>query len=510
MALVVNGARGSEVEACCSEAARQGVRPGMPLVEAQSLVRGLKVTAYKPEVDRATLVQWAEACERFSPRVALEDGEPPESLHLDISNLEHLWGSELKLVGQVKSFFTRRGYVVKLAVGETVGAAWAAAHFAISDFGFRISDSGSQSANHNPQSEISLPVQSLRIDEEMALVLRELGIETVGQLMALPRDSLAARFGDGLLRRLDQLTRPEREVIEPRRALAALEASHALEEPTTDRSWILRVLKQLVDRLARQLAARDQGAVFLVCSLHGTNLPPASFRVGLLQPSASPRQLLELIELHLESVQLTGEVNRVELRAAVVGRLGERQGELFAGRWPTDAHQLAVLVNRLSSRLGYERVLRAESRASPIPERAVRWVAAVGRKDKERARRGDKETRRGGDKERRRPSHSPGLPVSLSPGLCPPALPRPLLLYPTPQEMEVVCVVPDGPPQVVWIEKRRERIVECTGPERIETLWWRGPTVRRDYYRVATESGSHLWIFRRLTDDEWFLHGIFA
>ena len=43
---------------------------------------------------------------------------------------------------------------------------------------------------------------------------------------------------------------------------------------------------------------------------------------------------------------------------AVVGRLGERQGELFADRWPTDPHQLAVLVNRLSSRLGSERVLR--------------------------------------------------------------------------------------------------------------------------------------------------------
>ena len=36
------------------------------------------------------------------------------------------------------------------------------------------------------------------------------------------------------------------------------------------------------------------------------------------------------------------------------------------------------------------------------------------------------------------------------------------------------------------------------GPERIETLWWRGPSVRRDYYRVATESGRHLWMFRRL------------
>jgi protein ImuB len=222
-------------------------------------------------------------------------------------------------------------------------------------------------------------------------------------------------------------------------------------------------------------------------------------RIGLMEPSASTRQLMELIHLHLETVKLAAEVDRVEIRVAVVGRLGERQGKLFADRWPSDPHQLALLVNRLSSRLGCEQVLRAELRASPVPERAVRWVAAVERKDTE--------TRRRGDKEKSRRSNSPCLLVSLSPCLSPP---RPLLLYPQPQSLEVVSVAPDGPPQFVWLDGRRERIVHYTGPERIETLWWRGPSVRRDYYRVALTSGSHLWIFRHLNDARWFLHGVFA
>jgi protein ImuB len=84
------------------------------------------------------------------------------------------------------------------------------------------------------------------------------------------------------------------------------------------------------------------------------------------------------------------------------------------------------------------------------------------------------------------------------------------MLYPEPEALEVVCVAPDGPPQFVWLASRRERIVHCAGPERIETLWWRGPSVRRDYYRVAIASGSHLWIFRRLSDGRWFLHGAFG
>jgi len=110
-------------------AASQGVRPGMPLAEAQALVRGLQIAIYEPSADRRALTKLAEACERFSPRVALEEGDEPESLLLDISNLEHLWSSEGELVGQVKKFCARRGYRVRLAVAETVGAAWAAARF---------------------------------------------------------------------------------------------------------------------------------------------------------------------------------------------------------------------------------------------------------------------------------------------------------------------------------------------------------------------------------------------
>jgi protein ImuB len=482
----------------------------MPLVEAQTLVRGLGVAPAEPEADCAALVKWAEVCERFSPRVALEDGPGPESLLFDVSNLEHLWESESQLVEQVRKFFTGRGYLARLGVGEAVGAAWAAAHFGKSpnDECRMTNEKTLGSSFVIRHSSFALPVQSLRIPEETAITLRELGIETVGQLMALPREGLAARFGDELLRRLDQLTGTGREVIEPRRALAPLETSYALEEPTGDRVVLMHVLAQLVDPLARELAARDQGAVLLVCSLHTAGMPLQQLRVGLLQPSASTRQLLELLELHLETVKLAGEVERVELRAAVVGRLGERQGELFVDRWPIDPHQLAVLVNRLSSRLGSERVLRAEPRASAVPERAVGWKAAIEKGGAVRKIK-DKETRRQGDKEIKRVRVNkkyPHLPISPSPCLPP----RPLLLYPQPHPLDVVCVAPDGPPQFVWFESRREAIVGCVGPERIETLWWRGAAVRRDYYRIATESGAHLWMFRRLTDGHWFVHGVFV
>ena len=139
------------------------------------------------------------------------------------------------------------------------------------------------------------------------------------------------------------------------------------------------------------LAARDQGAVLLVCELKYVGGQSQLLRIGLVQPTAIAGQLMELVDLHLETVVLADEVAHVEIRAAVVGRLGERQGEFFADRWPTDPHQLAVLVNRLSSRLGYEQVVRPQLGGSPVPERAVRYEPMAGKRARETRRQGAKQ-----------------------------------------------------------------------------------------------------------------------
>jgi protein ImuB len=86
---------------------------------------------------------------------------------------------------------------------------------------------------------------------------------------------------------------------------------------------------------------------------------------------------------------------------------------------------------------------------------------------------------------------------------------RPLVLKPRPIPIEVISVVPDGPP-VRFRWHAAEHVVEDSwGPERIETGWWRGPHVERDYYRVETATGQRFWVFRQNDTGKWFLHGAF-
>jgi protein ImuB len=528
------GPRGGYVVACSTAAAAQGIRPDMPVAEAKSLARELVIEHHEPLADSQALRKLAEMCEKFSPCVALEEEEEPESLLLDISNLAHLLGSDARLATRVEKFFTRRKYRVQIAVADTIGLAWAVAHFLpvleprqksplivpSCDFGMRRRRGDKERGRQGelditpislspslPVSQSSLitqlPVESLRIAADTADLLRQLGIQTVGQLLVLPRASLSSRFGDGLLRRLDQLTGAAVEVLVPHHGLAALEAGCTLEHPTADRATLVYVLSQLTEQLAGHLAARDQGAVLLVCKLGCANGQPVLLRIGLVEPSASARQMMELIGLYLETVALADEVAQVEIQAAVVGRLGERQHELFVDQWPSDPHQMALLVNRLSSRLGYAQVLRPQLRASPLPERAFRYLPATEKESRGKSREPKNFGFRISDCELKKTNPQSEIPN-------PQFSARPLLLYPEPRLVEVICVAPDGPPQFIWLSNRRERIVEHWGPERIETLWWQGPSVRRDYYRIATEAAGQWWIFRQLADGGWFLHGIFA
>jgi protein ImuB len=74
----------------------------------------------------------------------------------------------------------------------------------------------------------------------------------------------------------------------------------------------------------------------------------------------------------------------------------------------------------------------------------------------------------------------------------------------------VVSVIPGGPPVRFEWQRRCHVVAHAWGPERIETGWWRGRDVHRDYYRVESTAGRRFWLFRAIGDESWFLHGTFA
>jgi protein ImuB len=172
--------------------------------------------------------------------------------------------------------------------------------------------------------------------------------------------------------------------------------------------------------------------------------------------------------------------------------LVQRQRKLFDENPRRDGQALAHLINRLSSRLGAGQVLRPVGQRGILPEETCRFRPLTGQPDvrPDRNRRGS----RGGH--------------PLSP------LQRPLLLHPCP--VEITAVALDGTPHSTSVipamfvcDQQRLRVTARWGPERIETAWWRGPVVRRDYWRVETDGHRWLWVYRNLQNRRWYLHGEF-
>lgn len=458
-----------------------------------------------PRADRDTLLELAAWCQRFSPAVGVEDCPTPESLFLDITGLEHLFGGETALAEKVACDFAERGFAVRIAIADTLGAAWAAARFG--DCNLRSSlcriPPGQTSDALRP-----FPIEALRLPGQIVDLLHSLGIVRVGQLELLPREELDCRFGPRLLERWDQAVGRLEEPIPVVPLPPRFDARHALEYPTASREAVSLVLERLVDRVAEMLVRCGRGAVRLECRLDcqsGT----VPFTVGLFQPSASPRHLHELIAMHLERLSIPSPVTAVAIEALLTGPLNHRQEELFAdGSARSRPRLLAVLIDRLAGRLGRNAVLRPRLVPEAQPEFACRYDSLVG---------GGKKCQKplsaksGGvaRPEGRRAWQSPhGIHhAHRRVWACHP--PRPLRLLREPIALAAISVMPEGPPVCFRFHGQEHRVARRWGPERIETGWWRGRPIARDYYRVETTTGQRFWLFRSLEEGRWFLQGSF-
>ena len=158
------------------------------------------------------------------------------------------------------------------------------------------------------------------------------------------------------------------------------------------------------------------------------------------------------------------------------------------------SHDVLELIERLSNRLGDQAVLRPQLWPDAQPEYACRlepWMrpapAVPPRAGRAPA-----------------PEHTPGLAPRKDWMLL-----RPPCLKSRPIALPVASVSSGGAPRRFHWQGQEHLVARTWGPERIETGWWRGTDVQRDYYVIETTEGIRWSVFHRLDDGRWFLHGCF-
>jgi protein ImuB len=256
--------------------------------------------------------------------------------------------------------------------------------------------------------------------------------------------------------------------------------------------------------VAAPLTARQEGAVQLECRFDCSLGDPVRLSVGLFRPSAAAEHLWQLLRLRLESLRLSAAVSAVRLEVLASAPLVWQQQELFeTDRRQDVARQTALLIDRLSNRLGRQAVVRGVPVSDAQPEHASMCVPLAG-ESSPRGARSKPAARRAGNRSVA-PVTRPATTASAPRGD-----ERPLFLKAQPILLQQVLEARGGAPRAFRLSGRDYPLARAWGPERIETGWWRSGLVRRDYYRVETTAGSHYWIFHDLRGKRWFLHGEFS
>ncbi|MCX5511401.1 Y-family DNA polymerase [Pseudomonas sp. BJa3] len=304
---------------------------------------------------------------------------------------------------------------------------------------------------------LDMPVERVGLPSEAAEAFARMGLRRLGQVLALPRDALARRFSAQVQLHLDQLLGLRSLGLDFYQPPDRFEARLELNFDVESHQALLFPLRRLIHDLAAFLAGRDCGVQRFELHLEHAEGADTVLKVGMLAAERDASLLFELARGRLEPLRIPAPVRNLRLLAADLPPFVPQHQALFDPR-AQQAQPWDQLRERLRARLGDDAVKGLRAEADHRPECAWQGVEQGGQ------------------------GH-----LVMAPGR------RPGWLLPVPQVLS-------------------ETGLQLLGQaERIESGWWDGGDVRRDYYRIETRDGLRGWAFRDLAaPGPLWLQGWFA
>lgn len=428
-------------------AAARGLHRGQPVAAAEALCEGVRLVDDDPARLARARDFLAAWAYRYSSQVSTA---LPGAVLLEVQGSLGLFGPWPRFEAALREDLQALGFRHRIALAPSaVGAAVLAAH-----------QDGLAVTSHDAlrRALASVPVARARLPGGVAPALSRMAVRTLGQVFALPRSALGKRHGVELLDHLDRLLGQAPEVLPLYQPPDVFDAKIELNYDVESSQALLFPLRRLTADLAAYLAGRDGGVARFVLRLGHEDRDDTEVVVGLLAPERQPGMLFELARGRLERVAVPAPVRTLRLVARELPPFVPAARELFEAR-PQQAVEWPALRERLRARLGNESVYGLDPVADHRPERSFRRREGVA---------------------------EPPPPAG-------PAGPRPTWLLHRPIPLR------DPAPRLL------------AGPERIETGWWDGGDVQRDYYVLETSRGQRAWAFCAPGESgPYMLHGWFA
>jgi protein ImuB len=433
--------------------------------------------------------------QRFTSFVSIE---PPNALLLEIKGSLKLFGPLETLHANIDACWRDLALPAHSATApSTLAALWLARSPPRAGHLIVIEDLGTL-----PGHLSKLPIACTAWDIERLQTLRAMGVTRMGELLRLPRAGLARRLGPAAVQDLDIALARQ---FAPRRAFVPRERFRArcdFETEIENVAYLEKALEPLIARCAEFLRERQAGIQTLRLKLRHRAGPATRVHLGLASITSERRRLTDVLAQKLGRLELEAPVRGMELVSGSLQPLSAGSLDVFAGWGGTGGRDtVPQLVERLRAHLGEDAVYGVASIPEHRPEAAWRRVHELSLITASRM--GEKMT-------------------DLSTG---DGMPRPVWLLDAPLALSEPDMqechqsggrepkpTPEGTPEgrAPRMGARQSGLVLEQGPERIESGWWDGRGVARDYYIARRISGAKLWVFQERQSKRWYLHGVFA
>jgi len=407
----------------------------MALADARAILPGLGMVSQDTERDEAFLRALGRWAQRFTPSVAVEARAGSDGmLILDAGGCAHLFGGEDRMLVEIGDGLARFGLTARLGLADTRGGAVALARFGKDT---QIAPPGETRRVIEP-----LPVAALGLEAGASTDLARLGLRTIRDLAALPRASVAKRFGVETVRSLDRALGVEADPLAPMAQTTPHAVRISLPEPVGTTDAIAGLLDALLARLCTRLEREGLGARHLELTVRRADGGSDRTGIGLMRPGRDAKTIADLFARKLDDLDAGFGIDSLRLHATRVEPLAAAQ---IAPKGGTEGEKLDALLARIANRVGFDSVIRLAPAESHIPERSwLRFSAAHSE------------------------AGSDGWPI--------PRAPRPVtIITPEALTMEVAGTGrPQGrrpPARFVWRRQLFET-ARVTGPERITPEWW--------------------------------------
>ena len=475
-----------------------GVHCGQRSASALTLLPELQLQTRAPDREADALAEIATWAERFSPRISLS---PPDAVLLEISSCLRLFGGAARIEQALRHGLAELGFDARSACAPTpLAARWfARAGIGADADGDAVTESAKdssaslhrpasphladspQAANHEPGRGWLAMIDRLPLallgddgscDANTLALLAGLGLHTLGEVRRLPAAGLARRQAQAASR---TLARARGELADPRPWFVPpprFDHGLALPVPTHHADALLFAARRLFTSLAAWLQARHAAVDLCTLVLEHASPPHTTLVLMFGEPSHDEARFTLIARERLAAMTLGAEVTGLRLLAEQPVLVQARSADLFGD--PRAGKDAALLLARLQARLGDKGVYRLSAQADHRPEAAWKVCEASA----EPPHRGARQAQR---------ALAERTPPAVAERL------RPLWLLPTPRAVSAA------------------RFTLLGEAERIETGWWDGHPVRRDYYLARDEHRALCWIFHALDAPErWFVHGYFG